>query len=538
MTVNRWIVLSCVLVVCSPVAGAPAAPAGDPGPPEARPDRSAILLKAAEGVAAELEWLDHGFVYDRPPRGGPDPAKAAALYDRLRDPPDDVLQAANRESGAEQSAFAPGPWSADDIRPLLRHADPKVRTLGIVLMYQLNRVDVLPEIADLIDDDGVTFPEAQQGAVALNLGANEAVPQRKWPMREQRVGAFARKVIQAYAEASAELRPMQFEVGGTGPARDRLPALREQLVAFAQKRHPTMCTAALVIAMQRATQGTTPLPHDRQGRAQAVLSLLQQIEMPRRFFVAHRLGVQERGGARYPGNYLLNLARDLPHELRMDAILGRAAIDDRDINDFGYRFFEEHAAELFTFDDADEFLAAPAAENTRWLARPSPRAGLILAAARLRPASAEEILLPAMDAFKEDGSVGSDMRLEIAVELCLLGNDKGIERGIDWFFAFAPQPGSYGGGREGFLGRLARRDPIRARHVTERVIRDDRLTTLGPASTRTLMQAVQGYLGRPLASDADIRDSYGIDEAQRDRKLPSLAEWHAALRSTVDDWAK
>ena len=78
---------------------------------------------------------------------------------------------------------------------------------------------------------------------------------------------------------------------------------------------------------------------------------------------------------------------------------------------------------------------------------------------------------------------------------------------INCFFDERPQPGAYGFGREWFLNELQASDPLRFRKAVELIIRDERVTTLGPATTRTLIQAVGGYLGRELADKDQIRDS-------------------------------
>jgi hypothetical protein len=79
-------------------------------------------------------------------------------------------------------------------------------------------------------------------------------------------------------------------------------------------------------------------------------------------------------------------------------------------------------------------------------------------------------------------------------------------------------------------------DAYRYRLFVARVIRDERFFTLGPESTRILVRSVQGYSGLRIADEEEIRASYGIDEAQRDRTLPCLPAWHQALRETIDTW--
>lgn len=97
------------------------------------------LRLRAEATAAALPWLEIGVViWDREPRYGPNP---------------DVVARGLRE--------LKGDWSIDEIRPLLKHADPKVRTLAIALLLDLDRLDILSDIAALLADTAPTFPQPQ-----------------------------------------------------------------------------------------------------------------------------------------------------------------------------------------------------------------------------------------------------------------------------------------------------------------------------------------------------------------------------------------
>ena len=152
----------------------------------------------------------------------------------------------------------------------------------------------------------------------------------------------------------------------------------------------------------------------------------------------------------------------------------------------------------------------------------------------LRPEDAEKVLIPAFDRFVDPYQ--QDDRVRLAVTLAHLGGKAGLEECVNWLFREVPQPGAYGFGREGFLRTLQQTNPARFRAIVSRVVRDPRLGQLGPASTRELLLAVEGYLGRPLATEDEVRLSYGIDEAQRDTKFPLLKQWHEAMRQTVDEW--
>ncbi len=484
---------------------------------------AARLRRLAESVAARLQWMTLDFIYDRPPELGPDAAEVAALWASLHDPPTSPVDRSSLLVGTD--GLQPGPWSADDIRPLLRHADAKVRTLGVMLLYQLNRVDVLPDIAALQYDAAQTFPSPAMLATS--------VPAGKWPMQPASVADFARAVIATYVEKSVQLT----DIAAPSPGRVSRGAVAE----FAAERDPTLCTPALRVALQRATGGMTPLQNGRRDRVDAVLGLLQQVPMPRRFFVALALDFQENAGDRYSPD-LLDLAREVPRDVRLRVLCGEPAIDDPDLaRGYGYEYLLAHVTDLFRGSDADLFLRMADDRLTDRdeqqvadeLAAPDQ-----VAAARLRPADADGILGRAMDRLgdRHDGSA-DQARSTLALAMARFGGEPSLRRAVDWFFTMRPEPGSVGGGREGLMGAVAAESPARARLLYERLIRDPRLDRLGPYSTRLLIQAVQGYLGRSLAADDDLRAAYG-DEAQRDGPFKSLAAWHQALRITVDEWSR
>lgn len=87
------------------------------------------LMERAERAAAAIPWYDVGdVVYNRQPRGGPDATKVIAGLKILEKPAPEPA-----------ARFLVTGWTADEIRRLLKHENPKVRTLGLVLLYNLGQ---------------------------------------------------------------------------------------------------------------------------------------------------------------------------------------------------------------------------------------------------------------------------------------------------------------------------------------------------------------------------------------------------------------
>ena len=119
----------------------------------ARPDAPKPLGPLVEKGASQLQWLSpEAALYDTRP-WGPGAQHVADVLARLN-----------------------GEWTRAQVLPLLHSPNPRVRTLGIVLLFRLDRVDVLPDIAAMADDGAPTFPRP------ANLA--NAVPPGSWPMEK------------------------------------------------------------------------------------------------------------------------------------------------------------------------------------------------------------------------------------------------------------------------------------------------------------------------------------------------------------------
>jgi hypothetical protein len=291
------------------------------------------------------------------------------------------------------------------------------------------------------------------------------------------------------------------------------------------------------VALERATGGISPLQPDRMTKVEAVLHAVDGLPSPRLFFVAVALGPEYFRSGRYSPDFLLYLARQTPRAVRVACISGERPIDDPDLAPgFGSGFFLEHAVDLFTEQDADLMLrldaqsAASIRDAGRYGGAPPDYA---LAAAMLDPRQADRALGAAMQRLTK--SYQQIDRARVAVALVRYGSDRSNRAALDWLFSAKPE-GGQAGGRDAFLGFLQQQDPLRYRNIVAQIIADQRLDSLGPATSRMLVESVQGYLGESLVPQDQIRDSHRVNEAQDGRKFQHLADWHTALRATLARW--
>lgn len=465
--------------------------------------RAAPVAERIERIAAALPWMEPGdALYDRGPTLFPPDAKKVT----------------------QTLAELHGNWRPEDIRPLLANANPKVRTLAIVLLFRLQHLDVLPDIARLVGDPAQTFP-----CPAPLAAPPQAV--KVWPMGPNTVGQYAKLVIDAYVDASYELDELR---RSDRLAYNKPEQLAEQMAHFASRRDVRLSTAGLRVAMDIATGRMTPLQPERTARVAEVLSRLADVPEPRRFFTALAIDFERLHGPDYPEDYLLNEARRLPRDVRLAAVRRQPAADDPDLEPgFGRHYLLDHAIDLFRASDADSLLQIE--QDIQQHEPPeTPDARYVLAAAQLRPTDADRLLIDALPRFNTE--FDADQRKRLATALALTGSEQGATAALDWFFSPSPLAGPSGEGREEFLHVLHNRDPARYRHIVARIIRDGRLRSLGPASTFILLTSVEGYSGRQIAGEDDVRLFESCRESQHDRAGKLLREWRQVLQDTVKEW--
>jgi hypothetical protein len=410
-----------------------------------------------------------------------------------------------------------GPWQAEDIRPLLSSANPKVRSLAIVLLFRLERLDVLPDIARLAGDEAETFSES-----VMLAGGRPA----QWPMEHRAVGDYAKLVIEEYMHASHEL--MELWRASRLPY-DNPKQLVAQMTRFAERRDARFSTAGLVVAMNIATGEITPLQPQRAARVAEVLGRLQNVPEPRRFFAAVAIDFDRFHSPDYPGDYLLSEACRLPRDVRLAAVRLQSGQVDPDLEPgWANRYLLDHAVDLFRTSDADLLL-----QIGRQVRPQTHDAGYVVAAAQLHPADADRLLIDGLQQYNSEFE--AEGRTRLATALASTGSEKGLAAALDWFFSPSPLA-PLGRGREGFLHALHDRNPSRFRLIVARIIRDTRLASLGPASTFILVTSVEGYSGGQIASEDDVRLLKGCRETDRDRAGHLLEDWQRVMRQTVDEW--
>jgi hypothetical protein len=256
---------------------------------------TAEVLRQARKVAEKLRWLDLGCV----------------IYDReyFRFGPEDAA-----ENHALLEQLAGMTYTMDDALPLLKDADPKVRTLGMIMVFYKEGAPAANAIASLMDDEGETFPKPISFAVSV-VSSQIRQP---YALEKQKVRELARGIVERHLTMAGWFgRPWQ--------------------EYWALRRSRPYGAADFVVALDRASGSISPVRPERLPAIHKVGEDVRKLPMPDRFFILHRLWWHMEG--RFPDtretaivsrDELVALARELPVETRWAMVHDRAATDDPD----------------------------------------------------------------------------------------------------------------------------------------------------------------------------------------------------------------
>ena len=237
-----------------------------------------------------------------------------ALYDRDKSFEQAIEQIPHATKAEDRAA------RVAELRALLHDENAKIRTLAIVIAFREGRLELLPDIALLTGDNAKTFPAYAQWQMPMNS--------KPPPVVDVAVKSYARIVIQAYLSHSDELG----RAAGVMKLLESDPAaLAEKFKGFAASRVGKNSSAEILVAMDRATGQISPIQSDREPAIESVLSRLDVVPMPRRFFLAIAIDFDRFRGERYAPEFLMSMARNAPHESRLAAIKGDRGVDDPDL---------------------------------------------------------------------------------------------------------------------------------------------------------------------------------------------------------------
>jgi len=428
-------------------------------------------------------------------------------------------------------------FKLEDLLPLLRHSDPKVRTLAIIALYDQGDARMLPAIAALADDQSPNY------SCPVPLALTTGMRVDPWPMREQKVGEFASAVVNEYLNAAGfhygiQSRPNYPGFAGYWAARKDRP--------YSASWFEVRAGHADAGALQAIRKEIAALPEpDRQWELLWVATR-KLVNGEEQFWLASEAE-------------LLDACRQLGRERLLQMLAGHVASADPDLQlrynkTSPYRsmvlFVLRHSDQLLNPEDAATLLTRQDeafAQEPTGAVDPFVTPWWAIGAAQLDHQRAPLILHDAMTHFS--GKYQGYDRAKIAIALWRLAGSSETKYLLDWFYSEPPCCGTTP--RDEFLSSVA--IAPHGRQWLAALVRDERFDTLDWSSLNQLATILDGWTNPPVIGEQrsearypDTPDRFATSREELEKKYPKetaellrvLARWRAQIRASLPAWSQ
>jgi hypothetical protein len=420
------------------------------------------------------------------------------------------------------------------LQGLLRHSDPKVRTLALGALFIREDPRDLPLIAGLLGDRARTFPRLH--ASANSMGGR--LPLSSFES-DQTVGDVAREMIGFYLAAV-------FEVSGFGRALASAAGLEDISAAtfekyWSERGSRTRCASWFLVRIRRATRDTTPLQPEYEADARRVLADIDALPaVERAWTLLYVREDQSQLETLVPDAAMVAALSAVGPEALLKVLRREPVSDDPDLlapsrpswilpHTKAVRFILAHAPALLRASDADTVMAS--AEGFRVFRDIEYRTEWLAASVRLRglhdPDAAAQSLKAEIQRIPSTRTLGVSDQAVLAFALWQFRG--AAERAFlaDWFYTALPfvrSPDAV----EGFLRQVDKEGRPDTAALLAAVVGDARFDQAGWAPLARILEMVNGSLPSPLVDARTIYDhrptSGGPDQKE------TLAAWRALLR--------
>lgn len=469
------------------------------------------LLEQVRKVAASTKTLDaellfYGSAEERstPQPWNPEAAKMQAAFETIK-----LL--------AAQPATA---------MTCIKQPDPKVRTLGMLGLFETLDPLNLSAIASLMTDESPSFHRPQYSQVAsFPRPATTEVPTT--------VGQIAMQLLEPYLRcAGVTTWP------GDADAASKVHSY------LANHRHGDFF-GRWHVKWKRASAGSSPVDKARYPKLQEFRKLTEALRSPERELVQLKLWAEgvHAGDPWLPVANLLAVAKRLGRDQLLALLEGKLRSTDPDLKaqttDFYVAWFLlDHAAELLQPADADRLLLhaeAQATETAMWA----------IAASRLAPEKAVTILKSVIPRHSEGFAA------DYVIELWKVAGVAEREFITDWFYTIKDlKELNQASAASSFLSAVRSVSPS-AKALLKVIVTDPRLDQAGFFTLRDIVDAAKQLNGSPIVNDPrSIGPRWGKggeffrSNEEFQRKAPTefatmitgMKEWRTLLVAAVQAW--
>ena len=442
--------------------------------------------------------------------------KAAAVPERFLEMGCVVYGRVGRDRGCADQAGAEligRSYPVVELEALTRHRNPRVRTLALVFLFETLDPKLLPVIFTLVDDTRETFPARVPVAYSPpGRTFNQILKER------QTVGEIAEQLLSFYLRRAGYSYGVR---GGSCPGFEDYWALRKGRAYLA---------GWFAVQLDRATEGTSPMPSDRGAAFAALRSRLDALGDDDRLWYSLFVGTSEGGERVFTEAESLAFGKALGPDRLMAMLALQAPESDPDLapknwpthcgrSEIGTRmrwFVLDHAAILLRPGDAPALLASPEAKYATWA----------IGAAAVRPDRAEEILKRA--SANLDGKLFGWDQARMAAALVRIAGPSHTAYALDWFYSRLPDE-PLANAQEGFIRDVVERSGPGGRALLASLVLDPRLETISESAFKELINRVNAWVPTPL-----VERPY--DYVSPETRAAVFGEWRRRVRESVPQW--
>jgi hypothetical protein len=409
--------------------------------------------------------------------------------------------------------------SVKDLASLLRHQDPRVRTLALAALFQRQDPRLLPYLAQSMDDQAKTAPNLQVLRAVAGPEKFEVTPQ---DYHEQTVGQVATVMVKWWLEPTGH-------------------QARDFAAYWAPRKDRTQCAGWYAARLLRATGGISPFQKEREERVRAVRAEVDKLPQPDRDWTLLYAALSATmSGDAVPAfastKDLLDAARRLGPKLLLDLLQGKALGEDPDLqpeqqHGRGLRnigiFVLKHATDLLRPEDALTVLPLEGHLG-------------VIAAAHLQPKNASKWLRDALTTTTGKGHLASYRRADLAAALWTTCGLPEIDYLVDWFYGEQVPKNPHSPATGEFLRAAIGQRPADDRKLVAKIVNDPRLEKLDYQSLRSLIETVNCWTKTPVMTHQELHLGWerGTWWPETEADFKVLQGWRATLKGSVASWAK
>lgn len=415
--------------------------------------------------------------------------------------------------------FQSVPVSKEELIPLLRHPNPKVRTLAIAALARLDDPTVLPAVADLLADDSLTFATHGQ-----TLQTGGYVP----PLRKDvTVGENAQEVLFSWLGPAGYNGYQIYQILGKGGHGSR----KEFDDYWSKHKGRDYCASWFAVRLIRASNGAVPGDTVKQ----AVHAELDKVPQPDRTWIALWLKEYNLDSEKE----LVEMCKKLGPDALMSALKkAQFPTDDPDLQKEVSHFANardlilQNAGSLLRSQDSNDLIALGSGKNAspQWL----------IAASRLQPAKAVEILQQGYGNFDDDYDYS---RFQLLAALWEQGGEEQTPFIVDKFYDIAQRSNDFSGDTHSFIGWVIDAQNPPGPKLIASILQDkrvDALKTQGRALA-IIASAVNSWAKKAVVSDEELAEARKGVPTKMTTPLPApnfalRVELLHRMRDTAPQW--